>query len=167
MSICTSRKVAASLLSSHSGATRPRPKSSSTSKFRTVLADRLHIYRNEIAPEVIGRRPDVIFLTRRARRGARLHCNAIQKADLRHLGVKMTPHQFRHLCAKIILDCNPGRLRTGAANAGTHQSENDDIVLCRHRHAAGRTSSCRSHHEAARIEARAWPPPSESWGEKD
>jgi integrase len=27
---------------------------------------------------------------------------------LRHVGVKLTPHQFRHLAAKIILDANPG-----------------------------------------------------------
>jgi integrase len=27
---------------------------------------------------------------------------------LRHLGVKLTPHQFRHLAAKIALDANPG-----------------------------------------------------------
>jgi integrase len=32
----------------------------------------------------------------------------IEKAVLRHLGVKITPHQFRHLAAKIILDANPG-----------------------------------------------------------
>jgi integrase len=33
---------------------------------------------------------------------------AIQKSVLRYAGVKLTPHQFRHLAAKIILDNNPG-----------------------------------------------------------
>ena len=32
----------------------------------------------------------------------------IEKAVRKHLGVKLTPHQFRHLAAKIILDANPG-----------------------------------------------------------
>jgi integrase len=30
------------------------------------------------------------------------------KAVRRHLGVKMTSHQFRHVVAKILLDDNPG-----------------------------------------------------------
>jgi integrase len=33
---------------------------------------------------------------------------ANEKAVLRHLGLKITPHQFRHLAAKIILESNPG-----------------------------------------------------------
>src|SRR5262245_50325224 len=33
---------------------------------------------------------------------------AIERTLSRRLGVKMTPHQFRHLAAKIILDANPG-----------------------------------------------------------
>jgi integrase len=33
---------------------------------------------------------------------------SIQRAVLRHVGVKITPHQFRHLAAQIYLDANPG-----------------------------------------------------------
>ena len=33
---------------------------------------------------------------------------AIQRTVLRRIGVKLTPHQFRHLAAKIHLDANPG-----------------------------------------------------------
>ena len=33
---------------------------------------------------------------------------AIGRTILRHLGVKITPHQLRHLAAKIALDANPG-----------------------------------------------------------
>ena len=73
------------------------------------LADRLQVYRNEIAPAVIGRKPDMLFVTcqGKAKRQANIAV-AIQKTILRYLGVKVTPHQFRRLCAKIILDQNPG-----------------------------------------------------------
>jgi integrase len=32
----------------------------------------------------------------------------IEKTVLKYVGVKLTPHQFRHLAAKIMLDQNPG-----------------------------------------------------------
>lgn len=74
-----------------------------------ALADRLHAYRNEIATAVIGKRPDTIFLTDKGRtRSQSAVANAIYKAILRHVGIKMTPHQFRHWCAKVTLDRNPG-----------------------------------------------------------
>jgi len=75
----------------------------------TVLADRLQAYRSEIAPAVIGKRPDAVFVTRtgKPRTQAAIQV-AITKTVLRYLGVKVTPHQFRHLAAKIILDANPG-----------------------------------------------------------
>jgi integrase len=73
------------------------------------LADRLSVFRNEIAPAVIGRKPENLFITAKGRpRSQAAIAIAIQKTILRHLGVKMTPHQFRHLCAKIILEKNPG-----------------------------------------------------------
>ena len=75
----------------------------------TALADRLQVYRNEIAPAVTGKRPEAVFVTwaGKPRTQAALTL-AIEKAVLRHLGVKLTPHQFRHLAAKIILDEHPG-----------------------------------------------------------
>jgi integrase len=75
----------------------------------TVLADRLEVYRNEIAPAVTGKRPDAVFVTwaGKPRMQAALTL-AIEKTVLRELGVKLTPHQFRHLAAKIILDEHPG-----------------------------------------------------------
>ena len=75
----------------------------------TVLADRLWTYRNEIAPEVIGERPQALFvaLTGRPRKPDTIEIT-IKKTIRRYLGVKLTPHQFRHLAAKIILDNNPG-----------------------------------------------------------
>jgi integrase len=74
-----------------------------------ALADRFHIYRNEIAPAVIGKRPDAVFVKYTGKpRGQAAITDAIEKTILRNLGVRLTPHQFRHLAAKIILDVNPG-----------------------------------------------------------
>src|SRR5205807_7270598 len=61
------------------------------------------------APAVIGRRQDALFVSRKGiPRALRTIGLAIQKSLLRHLGVKLTPHQFRHLAAKFYLDSNPG-----------------------------------------------------------
>jgi integrase len=74
-----------------------------------VLAERLQVYRNEIAPTVTGKRPDAVFVTwdGKPRKQAAITL-AIQKTVRRELGVKLTPHQFRHIAAKIILDAHPG-----------------------------------------------------------
>jgi integrase len=75
----------------------------------TVIADRLQVYRNEIAPAVIGSPPDAVFVTftGKPRTQAAIKV-AIQKTVFKYLGVKLTPHQFRHLAAKIVLDASPG-----------------------------------------------------------
>jgi hypothetical protein len=75
----------------------------------TVLAERLQVYRNEIAPAVIGERPNAVFVTSSGSpRKQDTIMRTITKTIRRYLGVKLTPHQFRHLAAKIILDNNPG-----------------------------------------------------------
>ncbi len=73
------------------------------------LSDRLYVLRNDIAVAVIGRRPEFLFVSARGipRKLPTLRV-AIQRAVLRRIGVKITPHQFRHLAAKIHLDANPG-----------------------------------------------------------
>lgn len=74
----------------------------------TVLAERLLVYRNEIAPKITGERPDAVFVTWQGKpRTQSAITTAIEKTVLRHLGVKLTPHQFRHLAAKIVLDAYP------------------------------------------------------------
>jgi len=89
-----------------------------------VLADRLYIFRHEIAPPTVGKVPDALFISRegvpRARSTLRV---AIQKTVLRHLGVKLSPHQFRHLGAKIALDDNPGAYEHVRQLLG-HEGEN-------------------------------------------
>jgi integrase len=75
----------------------------------TGLSDRLYAFRNEIAPTVIGRRPDALFVSRKGRpRTLRTVAIAIERSVLRHIGLKLTCHQFRHIAAKIVLDANPG-----------------------------------------------------------
>jgi integrase len=75
----------------------------------TVLAERLQVYRNEIAPAVTGERPAAVFVTWTGKpRGQDTIAVAIEKTVWRHLGVKLTPHQFRHLAANINLEANPG-----------------------------------------------------------
>lgn len=72
------------------------------------LSDRLYLFRNEIAVDVVGRRPDLLFVsasgTQRKLTTLRV---AIQRAVLRRVGLKITPHQFRHLAGKIHLDAYP------------------------------------------------------------
>jgi integrase len=75
----------------------------------TVLAERLQVYRHEIAPAVIGERPDWVFVGSTGRPKTQdAIAVAIAKTILRYLGVKITPHQFRHLAAKFHLEANPG-----------------------------------------------------------
>ena len=58
---------------------------------------------------MIGRRPDAVFVTLQGKpRGSATISIAIERTVLRRIGVKITPHQFRHLAAKIHLDANPG-----------------------------------------------------------
>ena len=58
---------------------------------------------------MIGERSDTVFITRTGRPRSQAAIQvAIEKTVLRYLGIKITPHQFRHLAAKIVLDANPG-----------------------------------------------------------
>jgi integrase len=73
------------------------------------LGERLWIYREEIAPKITGSRPDAVFVTWAGKPKTQEALSiAIERAVLRNIGIKITPHQFRHICAKIILDANPG-----------------------------------------------------------
>jgi integrase len=86
-------------------------KNGSALEFEIVapLADRIWIYRTELAPAIMGKRPEMLFMTTTGKpRTQETITNMIEKAVLKNLGLKLTPHQFRHLAAKIILDANPG-----------------------------------------------------------
>jgi integrase len=74
-----------------------------------ALSERLHIFRNKIAPAVTGRRPDALFVAWKGKQRTQAAIAlTIVNALMKYVGVRMTPHQFRHLAAKIILDENPG-----------------------------------------------------------
>jgi integrase len=73
------------------------------------LAKMLIEYRESLAPAHIGHRPTRLFV----------HADGAPKAQStvaylivtyakRRAGITLTPHQFRHLAAKIMLDANPG-----------------------------------------------------------
>jgi integrase len=75
------------------------------------LADRLLTFRDSIAPKSISHKPTALFVTWvGTSRGQATLSHAITKTVRSRIWVKMTPHQFRHLAAKIFLDRNPGAL---------------------------------------------------------
>jgi site-specific recombinase XerC len=75
----------------------------------TALAERLQVYRNEIAPAVIGKRPDAVFVSFSGRpRKQDTIKMTVTKTIRSHLGVHLTPHQFRHVDTKFVLDAYPG-----------------------------------------------------------
>ena len=63
--------------------------------------------------------------------------DGIVKALRRELGIAMTPHQFRHLAAKLMLDANPGRDRPGQGPVGAPQHQDHARLLCGNAHAGG------------------------------
>lgn len=73
------------------------------------LAAMMIWYRNEICPKIMGKRPSYLFGNPddsvKGFAGVRY---LIQKYFKDHVGFHMNPHAFRHLCAKIILDADPG-----------------------------------------------------------
>lgn len=76
-----------------------------------TLADRLWMYKTEIVPKVTGIRTDAVFVTWNGTpRKQETIALGIEKVVFRNLGLKLTPHQFRHFAAKIILDSNPGAI---------------------------------------------------------
>lgn len=66
-------------------------------------------YRDQLAPKIIGRKPDHLFVNPD---GTRKHSQTLSHLIVRivrkYAGLELSPHQFRHLAAKIILDDSPG-----------------------------------------------------------
>jgi integrase len=74
-----------------------------------ALSDRLYRYRHELAAGIIGKLPELLFVSANGLpRTLTSVSRSIQGTIRRHLGVHMTPHQFRHLAAKIHLDSHHG-----------------------------------------------------------
>jgi integrase len=70
-------------------------------------------YRNRLAPKVIGRRPDRLFVKADGTAKNQGAVAWLIRTYLRkRLGLRLSPHQFRHLAAKVILDADPGNFET-------------------------------------------------------
>jgi integrase len=73
------------------------------------LAKMLIEYRNDIAPKIIGRRPDGLFVNVD---GTRKHqatvSHLISRYLKKHEGILLSPHQFRHVNAMVMLNHSPG-----------------------------------------------------------
>jgi integrase len=71
----------------------------------------LHDYLDRYRPQLAEKDGDWLFLRLDGKRvpDSALR-DGITKAVARELGIKLTPHQFRHVAAKIALDAHPGAL---------------------------------------------------------
>jgi integrase len=77
------------------------------------LANILIEYRNRLAPKVIGRRPDRLFVKADGTVKSQWAVAWLIRTYLRkRIGLRLSPHQFRHLSAKVILDAEPGNFET-------------------------------------------------------
>lgn len=75
------------------------------------LARMYQVYRDDIASEVLGRKPIHVFATNNEEEGVKsdgMLWYLIKFYTKKYLGFSMNPHVFRHLAAKIVLDEEPG-----------------------------------------------------------
>src|SRR5262245_14449334 len=78
-----------------------------------AVAKMLIEYRDRFAPKVIGHRPTRLFVNVNRTPKTRWSVASLVTTCLkRHAGIVVTPHQFRHLSAKIVLDGDPGGFET-------------------------------------------------------
>jgi integrase len=87
-----------------------------------AVANMLIDYRDRFAPQIIGRRPKRLFVNADGtpKKQAAL-AGLIMNYLRRRAGIVLTPHQFRHLSAKVILDADPGGFETAKQVLG-HKS---------------------------------------------
>ena len=77
------------------------------------LAKKLIDYRNRLAPKVIGRRPDRLFVKADGTAKNQWAVAWLVRTYLRkRAGLQLSPHQFRHSIAKFLLDAAPGDFET-------------------------------------------------------
>jgi integrase len=69
-------------------------------------------YRDRIAPKVVGRRPDRLFVNADGTPKKQATVANIITSHLKKRGIVLTSHQFRHLSAKLLLDAEPGSFET-------------------------------------------------------
>ena len=79
----------------------------------SYLVKMLIEYRDRMAPKVIGHRPDRLFVNADGSPKRQSTVAWLIRTYLaRRAGILLTPHQFRHLSAKNILDAEPGNFET-------------------------------------------------------
>ena len=77
------------------------------------VAKMLLEYRERIAPRIIGHRPAQLFVkVDGTPKGQRSVARLIAFYAKRRAGIVVSPHQFRHLSAKVLLDAQPGAFET-------------------------------------------------------
>jgi integrase len=83
------------------------------------VAKMLIEYRDRIAPKIIGHRPTRLFVTIKGTPKSQATVAYLITSCLkRRAGIILTPHQFRHLSAKVVLDAEPGAFETVRQHLG-------------------------------------------------
>ena len=78
-----------------------------------VIAKMLIEYRDRLAPKIIGHRPTRLFVNVDGTPKNQAAVSGLIMTYLRRrAGIILTPHQFRHLSAKVVLDKHPGEFET-------------------------------------------------------
>ncbi len=73
------------------------------------IARMLIEYRDQIAPKIIGHKPDRVFVNPDGTpKTSQTLAWLIRRLSRKHAGIELSPHKFRHLAAKIVLDNSPG-----------------------------------------------------------
>jgi integrase len=93
-----------------------------------AVAKMLIDYRDRFSPKIIGHRPTRLFVNadgtpKNQATVAGLVINYLR----RRAGIVLTPHQFRHLSAKIVLDRNPGEYETVRLFLGHRSRRSTDL----------------------------------------
>jgi len=73
------------------------------------IARMLIEYRDHIAPKIIGQKPDRLFVNPDGTpKTSQTLAWLIRRICRKHAGIEVSPHKFRHLAAKVVLDDSPG-----------------------------------------------------------
>ena len=84
-------------------------------------------YRDRIAPKILGHRPKRLFVNKDGKpKSARSIATSVRTYARRRAGIALSPHQFRHLSAKVVLDHQPGAFETVRQLLG-HKNEQTTV----------------------------------------